>query len=415
MRVDIVGAGPAGRAFLTQEGSAALEQAQLVVGARRVLEGLGLPAGVEQVALADAAKVAELICRRKAGGCVRVAVAVSGDVGLYSLAAPLRAKLLGEPGVQLVEHPGVSSLQLLCARVHLPWQDAHVLSAHGRDCDVAGAAQCHALTFALTGGATHAQDVCGELVRRDMAQLTVHVGENLGLPDERVVSATAGQLARESFSDLACMLIENPSPVARAWQAPGLRDADFERGEAPMTKEEVRQAAVCKLCLCADSLVWDVGAGTGSVSVECALAAPAGQVFAVEDKTDRAELIKRNAIKFGAGNLHVVAGRAPQALEGLPAPTHVFVGGSEGELEAVVEAALAANPQVRLVISAVCVETLYCALEMCKARGLVDVEVVQLGVTKARKAGELHLMAANNPVWLVSGQGSGTADGGTEC
>lgn len=414
MRVDIVGAGPAGRAYLTQDGLAALEAAHLVIGARRVLEALGLPERIEQVALSDTAKVAELLAERQAQGLERAAVAVSGDVGLYSLAAPLRARLEGMAGVEVREHPGVSSLQLLCSRLHMPWQDAHVLSAHGRMCDVAGAARSHALTFALTGGATRAQDVCRSLAEQGLGGLPVHVGERLGMDQERIVGGTAAEVADETFGDLACMLIENPSPIVRAWQAPGLRDDDFERGEAPMTKEEVRQAAVCKLRLHADSLVWDIGAGTGSVSVECALAARAGRVFAIEDKPERMGLVARNAERLGASNVCCVLGRAPEALASLPAPTHAFIGGTQGELAGIVEAVLGANPKARLVIAAVCVETLSQALECCRTYGLGDVEVVQLSVARARRAGQLHLMAANNPVWLVSAQGA-PSEGGLPC
>ena len=162
MRVDIVGAGPGGREGVTLEGMRALKEADLVIGARRILEALDLGTA-RQVALVSPSDIAALLDTEAATGCVRAAVAVSGDVGLYSLAAPLRAALAGRPGIELCEHPGVSSLQCLCARLHMPWQDAYVLSAHGRECDVAGAAQCHGLTFALTGGATRAHDICAQL------------------------------------------------------------------------------------------------------------------------------------------------------------------------------------------------------------------------------------------------------------
>ena len=407
MRVDIVGAGPAGRDGLTLGGLEALEQAELVIGASRILEALDLK-GARQVALVSAADIAGLLDTEMAAGCSRVAVAVSGDVGLYSLATPLRAALAGRPDIELVEHPGVSSLQCLCARLHMPWQNAYVLSAHGRECDVAGAAQSHGLTFALTGGVARAHDVCAQLTERGMGGLTVHVGENLCCEGERVVSGTAEQLSRETFSDLACMLIENPSPIERSWQAPGLRDTDFMRGAAPMTKEEVRQAIVCKLRLTPDACVWDVGAGTGSVSVECGLAACEGRVYAVECEHERIELIAENARRLGALNVFTVEGTAPDALGSLPAPTHVFVGGSGGQLAAIIDTVLEANPEARIVVSAVCVETLGQALDAFKAHAMGDVEVGQISMAKAREVGGLHMMSAQNPVWLVSGQGSGT-------
>ncbi len=405
MRVDIVGAGPGGREGVTLEGMRALKEADLVIGARRILEALDLGTA-RQVALVSPSDIAALLDTEAATGCVRAAVAVSGDVGLYSLAAPLRAALAGRPGIELCEHPGVSSLQCLCARLHMPWQDAYVLSAHGRECDVAGAAQCHGLTFALTGGATRAHDICAQLAQRGMGGLIVHVGESLCCEGERVVSGTAEQLAREVFSDLACMLIENPAPIARAWQAPGLRDTDFTRGAAPMTKEEVRQAVVCKLRLTPDACVWDVGAGTGSVSVECGLAACEGRVYAVECEHERIGLIAQNAQRLGALNVFTVEGTAPGALGGLPAPTHVFVGGSGGQLAAIVDASLKANPEARVVVSAVCVETLGQALDAFKAHAMVDIEVTQISVAKAREVGGLHMMGAQNPVWLVSAQGA---------
>lgn len=414
MRVDIVGAGPGGRAGLTLAGAQAMEHAALVIGAARVLEGLGLQ-GRDVLPCSDTRRVAQAVLAHRDAGAASVAVAVSGDVGLYSLAAPLRTALAGAADIQICEHPGVSSLQCLCARLHMPWQDAHVLSAHGRACDVAGHAQCHALTFALTGGTTRAHDVCADLVARGMGDLTVHVGENLCCPSERVVSASARELASETFGDLACLLIENPSPVQRSWGAPGLRDADFTRGEAPMTKEEVRQAAVCKLRLTRDACVWDVGAGTGSVSVECGLAAPAGRVFAVESRPDRAALVAQNARKLGALNVFCIKGSAPEALSGLPAPTHVFVGGSGGRLAEIVDAALAASPHARVCVAAVTVETLAKAVEVLGGRGMADVEVTQLSVAKAREVGGMHMMGAQNPVWLVCGQAGDEGQGGDAC
>lgn len=413
MRVDIVGAGPAGREGMTLGGMQALAEAQLVIGAARVLQELALETAARQVTLVSPSDIAEVLAGQAQAGIERAAVAVSGDVGLYSLAAPLRATLAGMPNIELHEHPGVSSLQCLCARLHMPWQDAHVLSAHGRACDVAGAAQCHRLTFALTGGAIRAHNVCADLTSRGMGDLTVHVGENLCSPRERVLSGTATELARETFEDLACMLVENPSPVERAWQAPGLRDTDLTRGDAPMTKEEVRQAIVCKLRLVADACVWDIGAGTGSVSVECGLAACAGRVYAVEEVPERVDLIAENARKLGALNVFTVEGKAPAALDGLPAPTHAFIGGSAGSFAQIADAVLAANPEARMVASAVTIETLYQALQAFQAHDMANVEVVQLSVAKARELGGLHLMAAQNPVWIISGQG--VRDGGASC
>lgn len=136
-----------------------------------------------------------------------------------------------------------------------------------------------------------------------------------------------------------------------------------------MTKQEVRAAALAKLAVRPTDTLWDVGAGTGSVSVELALAAPRGRVYAVECDPEACALIRKNRERFAAWNLTLIEGKAPQALEALPAPDAVFLGGTKGSMEAVVDAVLAKNPQARLCISAIALETLSAAVAALTARG----------------------------------------------
>ena len=168
-----------------------------------------------------------------------------------------------------------------------------------------------------------------------------------------------------------------------------------------MTKQEVRAAVLAKLAVRPEDTVWDVGAGTGSVSVELALAARRGRAYAVEYRDEALSLIEENRRRFGAWNLRVVRGKAPEALSSLPAPDAVFVGGSEGRLREIVDAALSKNPDARLCVSAIALETLSAALDVFKAQGL-DAEVMQLAVSRAKPGARLHLLLANNPVFLVT-------------
>ena len=147
--------------------------------------------------------------------------------------------------------------------------------------------------------------------------------------------------------------------------------------------------------------IWDVGAGTGSVSVELAAAVQQGTVYAVECEAPALALIKQNRQALHSWNLRIVAGRAPQALADLPAPDAVFVGGSKGEMQAILSAALARNPGVRLCVSCIALETLQTTLDFCQAHELQP-RVVQVGVSEARPMGRLHLMMAQNPVFLVT-------------
>ena len=148
-------------------------------------------------------------------------------------------------------------------------------------------------------------------------------------------------------------------------------------------------------------MLWDIGAGTGSVSVELALAAPRGRVYAVECSPEACALIRANTEKFGVRNLTLVEGTAPAALETLPAPDAVFIGGTKGEMDAVVAAALAKNPAARLCISAIALETLSAAVAALTAHGR-EAEVCQIAVSRTKAAGSLHLLLANNPVFLIT-------------
>ena len=170
-----------------------------------------------------------------------------------------------------------------------------------------------------------------------------------------------------------------------------------------MTKQEVRAAALAKLAVRPADTLWDVGAGTGSVSVELALAAPKGRVYAVECAPDACTLIRQNREKFRAFNLTLLEGRAPGALADLPAPDAVFIGGTKGGMEGVLDAVLAKNPDARICISAIALETLSAAVAALTARGLTA-EVAQIAVSRTKPAGRLHLLMANNPIFLITGE-----------
>lgn len=169
-----------------------------------------------------------------------------------------------------------------------------------------------------------------------------------------------------------------------------------------MTKQEVRAAALAKLAVRPGQVLWDVGAGTGSVSVELALAAPRGRVYAVECGEEACGLIRDNRQKFSAWNLHLVEGKAPQALRDLPAPDGVFIGGTKGAMADIVDAVLSKNPAARICISAIALETLSAAVSALTARGL-EAQAVQIAVSRTRAAGSLHLLMGGNPTFLITG------------
>ena len=399
--VCVIGVGMGNPNTLTVAARQALENCDLVLGSQRLLDDLS-ELGVTKKPIVGADKIERALLECDAR---RACVVMSGDVGFYSGANQLYERLEGlDAAVKVI--PGISSLSYLCARLRTTWQDAYVVSAHGRNSDVAGAVQTHAKTFVLAGtGRFSARGICEQLVRRGLGNVTVHVGERLSYEDERIASGTAAQLAQQDFNTLSALLVLNPDPIAPSVRTPYLPDSAFMRGQVPMTKEEVREVAVCKLRIASNHVVWDVGAGTGSVSVEAARAACEGQVFAVDRSPQALDLLKQNKEAFHLPNLHVVAGEAPEILTSLPAPDRVFVGGSGGRLEDVLRAALAANPQVRLCVTAVTLETLGEFVRCARELDLEDVDIAQIGVAKARKVGASSLMQAHNPVYVMSAAG----------
>lgn len=204
------------------------------------------------------------------------------------------------------------------------------------------------------------------------------------------------------YDPLSVLLVENPdhgsAPVTH-----GLPDEAFLRDEVPMTKSEVRSVSLSKLMLTKNAVVWDVGAGSGSVTVECALLASGGRVYAVEMKEKALALLEKNVEKFRLRNVTVVPGAAPEALEPLPAPTHAFIGGSSGSLRPIIDLLLRKNPEVRIVANAVTLETAAELTSILKESTFS--EVTELNVSRARRLGRYDLMTAQNPVYIYTFQG----------
>ncbi len=186
-----------------------------------------------------------------------------------------------------------------------------------------------------------------------------------------------------------------------------MRDEWFIRGEIPMTKSEVRAVSVSRLELQTNSIVYDIGAGTGSVSVEAALKVPKGHVYAFEQKEEGCALIQANAKKAGLTNLTVVPGKAPESLAGYPAPDRVFLGGSSGNMEEILDLVTELNPAVQLVINVIALESLSQAMAWFQKKGW-EPEVVCMQVSRAAKRGPYHMMQAQNPIYILAAQGQQT-------
>lgn len=397
MNVTLIGMGSGRPENLTLQGLAALRQADLILGARRLLAVLPAGCTENRAAAYRPDEVAELL---QTSGAENAVLVYSGDTGFYSGASSMLEKLEAL-GVRARVLPGLSSIQLLAAALGRPWQGWNLVSAHGRTCDPVAECMQGRPTFFLTGGSEDPATLCAQLAAEGFGDVQGVVGQCLGTPEEKLFRGSVKELAAGRFNSLSVLLVEAAEVLPR--RAPGLPDEAFERGDVPMTKQEVRAAVLAKLAVRPEDILWDVGAGTGSVSVELALAAPRGRVYAVECRPEGCALIKANREKFRTRNLVLVEGLAPDALSDLPAPDAVFIGGSKGSLAAIVDAALEKNPDARICVSAIALESLSAAVAALTAKGRT-VQVSQLAVSRAKAVGGLHLMMAQNPIYLITGE-----------
>ena len=235
-----------------------------------------------------------------------------------------------------------------------------------------------------------------------MQAVKLYVGECLSYPEEKIqiIMPTNGYSGQQP--QLAALIIENPHYVEAIDES--FEDEEFIRGKVPMTKAEVREVSISKLKLTKDAVCYDIGAGTGSIGIEIATKSPTITVYAVEKNPEAIELIEQNKRKFGVDNLAIVEGLASDVLENLPAPTHVFLGGTTGNLETIMESVWEKNSHARVVLNAIALETIARAVEFEEKHQLIDSEVIQLQVSKARKLGSYHMMTGHNPIYVIAWQ-----------
>ena len=398
-KISLVGIGMGAEKTLTLEGKKALNAAELLIGAKRMTEAVQKPG---QMVLHEyrSEKIVEYI--REHPKYRTVAIALSGDVGFYSGAKKLIDQLDGNVEVIC----GISSVVYFMSKIGLSWDDAKIVSAHGRNCNLISLIRHNPKVFSILGTEDGVAVLASRLVYYGMGDVTLYVGENLSYENEKIFHDKAANLTEYRGDALSVVTAcnEKATPLSAVH---GISDGEFLRGKAPMTKEEVRTVSLSKLRLSEDSVCYDVGAGTGSVSVEMALRAWMGQVYAIEKKEDALALLKENKKKFAVDNLAIIPGVAPEAMTELPAPTHAFIGGSSGNMQDIINLLLEKNPKVRIVINCITLETVTEAMNAIRDFGLEDVDIVQLAAARSKSIGRYHMMMGENPIYIISCSGRG--------
>ncbi len=399
-QISCVGIGMGTVDTLTFEAAEAIRKAQVLFGAKRMLQSVQplfeeADSAPQSVPEYEADRIrAYLVLHPE---LQRAVILMSGDVGFYSGAKQVSEVFASE---QLRYYCGVSSVVYFASKIPTSWQDAALLSAHGKELPILNYVRKYRKIFLLVGGQKDVSDLCRELKDNGPDGVRVTVGSNLSYPEEKICSGGPADFCPCSTEGLHIMMIENED--AGEILTPGIPDDQFVRGRVPMTKEEVRILSVAKLRLREDSIVYDVGAGTGSVAAECARLCTAGKVYAIERNPEGIELIRENAAKIGVSNLFPVEGEAPGVLGALEAPTHAFIGGSSGAMRGIIQALRRKNPDVRIVINTISMESIAEVMRLIRELRIEDAEIVQVSAAKSRELGAYHMMTALNPVYIVS-------------
>ena len=440
LQITLAGIGMGAEALLTEEVRNRIAEADYVFGAKRMVESIKklCKQNVKTYNCylsKDIIPVIENIQENSA----KIVILFSGDTGFYSGCEKLYNELCKHKGMGKAEVlPGISSLSMLSARTGISWQDAKILSTHGVEpalwkSRLLDAAKHEKKTFLLTSGEADVQEIgnllSSEFAKEEWKNLKIYLGYQLSYPQEWIKCLTVDKLCKLMDRDhndggqdslqnslqeepqdqlqdkpeeglyVGMLLNEHPK---KPRLTPGYPDDIFIRGQVPMTKEEVRAVSICKLHLTEDAVVYDIGSGTGSVSVEIAALSPHVQVYAMEVNGEAVSLLEENCKQFGLHNVRCIRTKAPDGLEDLPVATHAFIGGSKGNLREILWTLYRKNNHMRIVVNAVSMETICQMQELLKELPVEQEEILQLSVTKTKQLGSYHMLQAANPVYIYA-------------
>ena len=401
-----MGIGPGGKGLLTADAAEAIDRADVLFGASRMIKGYEGRKAYPYYKAEDIIPVFEKEIP------ARAAVLFSGDTGFYSGAEKLAPALREWANASGTEcdiriHPGISSFAYLAAKAGVSYQDAKLVSIHGCSGDNKAAAELlssvryNAKTFVLLSGADDVKLIGDLLNANGLSGVSIILGYQLSYPEEIVGVIRAEDCSEVTEPGLYTAIVINSRPEEKKI-LPLISDDEMIRGKVPMTKENIRHLSVMKLGLTGGASVYDIGSGTGSVACEIAAQSSSIRVYAIEKKEEACGLIEQNAAKFGLPNIQIIHGTAPEALAGLEPPTHAFIGGSSGELKEILNALSDMSSSVRVVINAVSLETMAEIHAVLKNFAISDLSIEQVSVSRARELGNYHLMNAENPVMIAS-------------
>lgn len=409
LNITLAGVGMGSQASLTKEVEQAIKEADIILGAKRMID-IYEPR-LEKKPYYMAGDIIPYLKKLQGNDTFyedkNVVILFSGDSGFYSgcqsLYRSLRAETeSGALDADISIMPGISSIAYLAACTGESYQDAEICSIHGRkQANLADIIRHNSKTFMLMSGVNDINSLGQLLLDAGLNQCIVIAGYELSYETQEIMALTPIECVELKKEGLYTCLIKNPNAGDRRLTH-GKADSEFIRDKVPMTKEEVREVSICKLRLTDKSLVYDIGSGTGSIAMEMAGLSPDLKVYAIERKPEAVALIKKNKEKFKLDNIEVIEAEAPEGLDELPKPTHVFIGGSGGNLNEILNTLYSMNDSMRIVITAVSLETIAQIKDIMSVYPIANEDIVELQVNRSKVIGKYHMMQAENPVWICS-------------
>lgn len=409
LNITLAGVGMGSQASLTKEVEQAIKEADIILGAKRMID-IYEPR-LEKKPYYMAGDIIPYLKKLQGNDTFyedkNVVILFSGDSGFYSgcqsLYRSLRAETeSGALDADISIMPGISSIAYLAACTGESYQDAEICSIHGRkQANLADIIRHNSKTFMLMSGVNDVNSLGQLLLDAGLNQCIVIAGYELSYETQEIMALTPIECVKLKKEGLYTCLIKNPNAGDRRLTH-GKADSEFIRDKVPMTKEEVREVSICKLRLTDKAIVYDIGSGTGSIAMEMAGLSPDLKVYAIERKPEAVTLIKKNKEKFKLDNIEVIEAEAPEGLDELPKPTHVFIGGSGGNLNEILNTLYSMNDSMRIVITAVSLETIAQIKDILSAYPIANEDIVELQVNRSKVIGKYHMMQAENPVWICS-------------
>ncbi|MBO6239630.1 MAG: precorrin-6A reductase [Butyrivibrio sp.] len=399
MKVVLAGAGMGNKLFETVALKEEIEKSDIVFGAERLLKEISKPK-YNMYLSSDIIPVLEKEKPEKA------VILFSGDTGFYSGAKKMEKALRDwKKDLDITVLPGISSFSYLASKTGESYEDAKMCSLHGKNkkedmAEVIDKIQHNRKTFVLLSGKEDVKKLSEKMLSMGIdAEITI--GRNLSYEGEVIKKLTLEEAGKYSDEGIVTVFIKNNSPKRRLL-INIKKDDFFIRDKVPMTKECIRHESIIRLKLKEGDIFYDIGGGTGSVAVEAAGLSRTLKVTTIEKKPEAVKLIKENVQKAGLENIDIICDEAIETVKTLPKPDAVFIGGSGGKLKEIIDILREKGPGIRFVINAVSLETIEEITCILKDTPHKDEEITMISVSDVKKAGEHHLLSAQNPVWIFS-------------